>query len=203
MEARRKGQVAKSRDLTSVCVLVTGGVAIYLSSNLIFSNFRGIVENTWSKESFTNPAIFASPGFFAHILLCILLMIAPVVLSIVGASVILNLVQMKGLILSFDAMKLSFSHLNPLSGIKRLFSTISLIELVKSIFKSTIVFTAVYSILWPERNAFSELWRDVPGFLNFTGMLALKAPVSVRALHAGGECPGFLLPEGGRPKKTS
>jgi flagellar biosynthetic protein FlhB len=51
----------------------------------------------------------------------------------------------------------------------------SLTELVKSIFKLLIVSYAVYTVLWPERVALSELTgREASDFLSLTGMLALK-----------------------------
>ena len=174
-EAREKGQIAKSRDLTSVSVLIAGGVAIYLSRNLMFANFRQIFESAWSKESFSVPGHFAVSGFFTKMLSCIFIMIAPVLLTIVATAVILNLVQMKGFIISFKALRMSFGNLNPFSGFRRMFSLRSLTELVKSIFKLAIVSYAVYSVLWPERIAITELaGREVSDFLSLTGMLALK-----------------------------
>ncbi len=174
-EARRKGQVAKSRDLTSVGVLVTGGVAIYLSRNYVLSSFRRVIEYTWSKGSFTHPAIFASPGFFVKIILSVLLMMAPPILAMTATAVLLNLSQLKGFMVSFEAMNTSFGNIDPISGFQRMFSIRSLTELIKSILKMAIVSYAVYSVLWPEKGALAQLtWQNVPGFLSFTGMLALK-----------------------------
>ena len=174
-EARRKGQVPKSRDLTAVSVLITGGAAIYLSRNLILVNFRHIVESAWSKESFLGTGVFATTAFFTNILACIFMMLAPIVLVIVGTAVILNLAQMKGFILSFEALHISFGNINPLKGLKRMFSLRSLTELIKSVFKMAIVTYAVYSVLWPERVALSEMaGQEVSDFLSLTGILALK-----------------------------
>ncbi len=174
-EARKKGQIAKSRDLTSVSVLITGGVAIYLSRNLIFANFRRILESAWSKESFSEPLHFATSGFFPNVIVSIFTMLAPVILTILASAVILNLTQMKGFLISFEAMRMGFGNINPFSGFRRMFSLRSLTELVKSVFKLAIVSYAVYSVLWPGRTALSELaGRDVSAFLNLTAMLALK-----------------------------
>ncbi|MGA2402113.1 MAG: flagellar biosynthesis protein FlhB [Syntrophobacteraceae bacterium] len=174
-EARKKGQIPKSRDLTAVSILIAGGVAIYLSRNLMLANFRQVLESAWSKESFDVPGHFAVSGFSTNILACAFLMVAPVLLAIVGTAVLLNLGQMKGFIMSFKAMRMSFGNLNPFAGFKRMFSLRSLTELVKSVFKMAIVSYAVYSVLWPERVALSELaWAEVSDFLSLTGMLALK-----------------------------
>ncbi|MDR3557640.1 MAG: flagellar biosynthesis protein FlhB [Syntrophobacteraceae bacterium] len=173
-DARSKGQIPKSRDLTSTSVLVTGGVAIYLSRNHILSCFQQLVEYLWSKESFTHPGVFA-PGFFLTIMLSLLSMMAPVVLAIVLTAVILNLGQTKGLIVSFEALHVSFNNINPLSGLKKMFSLRSLTEFAKAILKMVIVSYVAYSLLWPERGAMADLaWQSAPDFLSFTGTLALK-----------------------------
>jgi len=174
-EARQKGQIAKSRDLTSVSVLITGGVAIYLSRNLMFANFRLIFESAWSKESFSVPGHFAVSGLFMKMLSCVFTMMAPVLLTIVATAVILNLIQTKGFIISFKSLRMSFGNLNPFSGLRRMCSIRSLTELVKSIFKLAIDAYAVYSVLWPERIAITELaGREVSDFLSLTGTLALQ-----------------------------
>ncbi len=174
-EAREKGQIAKSRDLTSVSVLIAGGVAIYMSRNLMLSNFRLILESAWSKESFSVPGHFATSGLFTKMLSCIFSMIVPVLLTIVATAVVLNLVQVKGFIISLKALRMSLGNINPVSGLRRMFSLRSLTELVKSIFKMAIVSYAVYSVLWPERVAITELaGREVSDFLSLTGTLGLK-----------------------------
>ena len=185
-EAREKGQIAKSRDLTSVSVLIAGGVAIYMSRNLMLSNFRLILESAWSKESFSVPGHFATSGLFTKMLSCIFSMIAPVLLTIVATAVVLNLVQVKGFIISLKALRMSLGNINPVSGLRRMFSLRSLTELVKSIFKMAIVSYAVYSVLWPERVAITELaGREVSDFLSLTGTLALKLLFRVAGIMFG------------------
>src|SRR5208337_4363772 len=157
---------------TSVSVLIAGGVAIYLSRNLMLANFRLIFESAWSKDSFSVPGHFAASGLFTKILSSVFIMIAPVLITIVTTSVILNLVQVKGFIVSFKALRMSFGNLNPFSGLRRMCSIRSLTELVKSIFKLAIVSYAVYSVLWPERIAITEpAGLEVADFLSLTGML--------------------------------
>ncbi len=174
-EARNKGQIAKSRELTAVGILITGGVAIYLSRNLILGRFRNILESAWSKESFSTPGYFAASELPMVILSSIFAMLAPVILTILATAVVLNVVQMKGAIFSFQAMRISLSNLNPLAGFKRMFSLRSLTELVKSVLKMMIVSYAVYSVLWPERGTLAALAQaEVSEFLQVTGMLSLK-----------------------------
>ncbi|MHC1725541.1 MAG: flagellar biosynthesis protein FlhB [Syntrophobacteraceae bacterium] len=174
-EARNKGQIAKSRDLTSVAVLLTGGLAIYLSRHLILAHFRKILESSWSRESFSVPGHFAVSDFSTGVLSSMLIMLAPVTATILVTAVVLNVAQMKGIIFSFEAMRISLSNLNPFAGFKRLFSLRALTEFIKSVFKMMIISYAVYSVLWPERGTLAGLAQaDVSEFLQVTGMLSLK-----------------------------
>jgi flagellar biosynthetic protein FlhB len=184
-EARKKGQIPKSRDLTAVSVLITGGVAIYLSRNLIFANFELIIKSMWSQECFCETDCF-SPGFLINIMVHTIFMFAPVMLTVVVTAVTINLAQMKGFILSFEAMRISLNNINPLAGFQRMFSLRSLTELIKSIFKIATVSYAVYSVLWPERLALSELTgREASDFLILTGTLALRLLFRVAAIMLG------------------
>jgi flagellar biosynthetic protein FlhB len=175
-QARERGQIAKSRDLTAVSILITGGMSIYLSRNIIFTHFHKILEAAWSKESFSVPGHFATSGLATEIILSIFMMLAPMVLTILATAIVLNITQMKGFILSLKAMRISFSNLNPLTGIKRMVSLRALAELVKSAAKLTIVLYAVFSVMWPERSVITGLaGGDVSAFMDLTCTLALKA----------------------------
>ena len=169
--------------MTAVSVLIAGGVAIYASRNLMLDNFRRIFESAWSNDSFSIPGHFAVSDLFRSTVVSFFLMLTPIVLTIVVTAVIFNLAQMKGFILSFEAMRISLGNLNPLGGLKRMFSLRSLAELVKSIFKLLIVSYAVYSVLWPERTALSELaGLEVYDCLRLIGMLGLKLLFRVAAI---------------------
>jgi flagellar biosynthetic protein FlhB len=182
-EARDKGQIPKSRDLTAVCVLLTGGVAIYSSRNLLLENFERILKLAWSKESFCDPTRLTAPGFFLSIIVPGLLMLAPVIVTVVVTAVVANLVQMKGFVFSFKALSMSLGNISPLNGFRRMFSLRSLIELIKSIFKMAIVSYAVYSVLWPGRIALAELaGRGPSDVLALTGTLALNLLFRVAAV---------------------
>ncbi len=204
-EARKKGQIAKSRDLTAVSILITGGGAIYLSRNLILANFRQIIESAWSTESFSVPGYFAVSSFSGDMIISMFSMLAPIVMTIVATAVILNLVQMKGFILSFEAMKISFGNLNPLSGFKKLFSLRSLTELIKSIFKMAIISLCRLLGAVARTRCFMRVGRagGMRFFVCLTGTLALKLLFRVAGIMLVLSFIDLSLPESGRREKIS
>jgi len=182
LEGRKRGQIAKSRDLTSVGILLAGGITIYLSKNLIYSQFQRLIESLWSQESFIDPGYFYS-GFATHLIFSVCYMIGPVVMALLITAVLLNVCQMKGFVISSEAMKISFSNMNPISGFRRMISLRSLTELIKSIAKITIVFWAIYSVLWPERASLLELaGAEISDIMQAIGMFGLKILIRVSGI---------------------
>lgn len=182
-EARNRGQVAKSRDLTAVSVLLSGGLAIYASSSFMLTHFRRILENVWTHDAFTTPGYLEVPGFSANIILSLCAMLSPVVLTILAAAVILNLTQIKGFLFSFEALRISLSNLSPAKGFRRIFSLRSLMELIKSALKLAVISYALYSVLWPERSSLFDLAQlDVGDAMRYIGILCLKVLIRVAAI---------------------
>ncbi len=182
-EARGRGQIPKSRDLTSVAVLVIGSLAVYFSGGLFLDSFRRMLETAWTREAFTTPGYFADSGFSFGLVTTMCLMIGPAALAMFVTAILLNLIQMKGFIFSHKAMKMGLSNLNPGGGFKRLFSLRSGTEVFKSLLKMLTVSYAVYSVIWPERAMLADLsGREVSDLLQVTGILSLNIIMRVAAI---------------------
>ncbi|MFZ2445911.1 MAG: flagellar biosynthesis protein FlhB [Syntrophobacteraceae bacterium] len=179
-QSRERGQIPKSRDLTAVGVLLLGSLGVYFSSGLILDRFRQLLETTWTRESFTVPGYFATSGFSTSVVISLFAMITPSVLVMLATAILFNMVQMKGFIFSFKALRVGLSNLNPGAGLKRMVSLRSLTELVKSCLKLLVVTYAVYSVMWPERAALAELsGREVAESMSVMGMLGLRIIIRV------------------------
>lgn len=79
--------------------------------------------------------------------------------SIAISAVIVGALQTRFL-LSFKPLKFDLNRINPVEGFKRLFSTRSLFELAKSIFKMIIVGYVAYTVIRPKFNSFG-LYSDM------------------------------------------
>ena len=181
-EARKRGQIAKSRDLTSVGALLTGGLTIYLSAGFIFSRFRQILELLWSRESFISPGYFSS-GFATKMIITVYSMITPIAIALLTSAVSLNVLQMKGFVIAPEALKLSFSNLNPINGLRRLCSLRSVTELIKSMLKLSIMFYAAYSVLHSNRVILYDLaGAQVSDIVQTVGNLGLKIVIRVTGI---------------------
>ena len=75
--------------------------------------------------------------------------LAPILATILVVGVISNLVQV-GLMFSQTALAPDFNRINPLTGLKRIFSARGMVELLKSLLKLTVIGYVVYAALSAE-----------------------------------------------------
>lgn len=156
-DARKKGQVAKSREITNGLELLAlflilkfwvGNIGIQFLE--LFDNiYKKIPELTTFWEG-TLPQRDVSI-VFRQMLLQVLSIIAPILLVGFLIAFITDVAQVKWRP-TLEPMKPKFSKLDPLKGFKKIFSANALVELVKSIAKIGLILYICYSYLkdkWP------------------------------------------------------
>ena len=154
-EARDKGQVAMSQDLGSAVVLIAGLAAIMLAGKSMARQLGHFARGQFAGEGWdggllTNAAAAAQLNDLAVRLLFILL---PVMGTLLLAAVLVNLFQIGFLFLP-DKLAPDISRLNPLAGLKRIFSLSGLMKLLFGIFKITVIVIVAF---WSLYNRYDEL----------------------------------------------
>lgn len=137
-EAREKGNVARSTEINSVLVLLTGLITLRVFSPWMFSQIKHEFYTTYALIE--NPVMSqtALRELFIHSLLVLGKLILPVVLCIVFIGIVANLMQI-GFLLTGKPLVPKFEKLNPLKGLQRMFGMRSLVELVKNLAKVAVV----------------------------------------------------------------
>lgn len=129
-DAKKKGQVAKSKEvslaLTLVaCTLIFAVLTPYLGGELkkaLYYFFGGLNQGEFTYEMLQKNTI--------DIVLSFMKIYLPVALPVMVVGVFANFIQ-SGFLLTGEAMKPKLSKLNPINGFKRMFSVRSLVELLK------------------------------------------------------------------------
>ncbi len=153
-DARKNGQVAKSRELDNAVGLITLFVILevfigYLSNGFqdvfrfVYGRIPDVFLNAGTEGGFTTDTI---QGMVIYIMLRILLLVAPFFIAGVLSVLVLNIFEVK-LKVTTEPLKPKFSKLNPLKGFKRIFSKDSIFELLKSIVKIVLIFGIAYSVI--------------------------------------------------------
>ena len=144
-EARKRGQVVNSREVTNFLMILSLTFIIfwifpYSSKNTIIL-LKGFIENSHNIDISGSNFIKLLSFTINKILLYVILPLA----SLVIMAMISSFVQQEGQInLSFDPLTPDISKLSPLSGLKRMFSMKSLVEFLKGIIKISIVGVILY-----------------------------------------------------------
>lgn len=146
-DARKKGQVAKSRDFPSaftfvVSILGTLYASSYLYKNIgtyLLKNFRAITSNI----EIANKA----GAYITEALQVIAICSFPIVIIVALVGVLVNFLII-GPVFSFKAMKFEFKKLNPVEGIKQKFKLKTLVELLKSMMKIIGAALIIYFAIW-------------------------------------------------------
>ncbi len=146
-EAREKGEVARSRELNTTLVLLTAAGTLLVMGGSIFTRLREILTNSFTVE---RDALFDPTTLHAMLQLRIteaLLMLLPLFAALIVGAVAGPL-MMGGGGFSTKAMAPKLSKLNPLSGLKRIFSLQGLMEFGKTLFKFVLIASIAGSLLW-------------------------------------------------------
>ena len=156
-DARKKGQVAKSREITNGLELLALFLILKLWVGHMGIQFLEIFNNVYSK--IPDILIFWQGTMpeqdvgilFRQMLFQVLLIVAPILAVGFMIAFITDVAQVKWKP-TLDPIKPKLSKLNPLKGFKKFFSLNALVELVKSILKIGLILYVCYSFLkdkWP------------------------------------------------------
>jgi type III secretion protein U len=148
-DARKKGDVWKSRDATATVVLVgwlvlggfVAGIAKTRISALCDALFAAITRG-WEVTGYAG-ALRSLGGQAAELTL----MIVAMLLVPAAALGMLTSFMQTGPVLTFDKVKPNFEHLNPAAGVKRMFSTDNLVEILKALAKTALLFMAGWLVV--------------------------------------------------------
>ncbi|HBA04521.1 MAG TPA: flagellar biosynthesis protein FlhB, partial [Clostridium sp.] len=131
-DAKKKGQVAKSKELSSALTLLAATLVIAILSSFVLK----VLSSSMTKYlgSYLNFQLSQESlvGLLIKIFIDIFKIFIPVAVPIMVIGVIGSIIQ-TGFIYTGDPLKPKFSKLNPISGFKRMFSIRSLVDLVKNL----------------------------------------------------------------------
>ncbi len=154
-DARKKGDVPRSRELTMTGVMLTGAMTLLFNVDPILQKVRGTLSSAFRIEraDIFNPrymgesfAAFTNNAFAGLVPFAIILL----------AAVFLGAMAIGGWSFSMTAVAPKGERLNPIKGLKRVFSANSLNELVKAMAKFFLV--AIIGLAW--------LWWSVEELLS-------------------------------------
>jgi flagellar biosynthesis protein FlhB len=149
-EAREKGQISKSKEITTALLLVSSYMIFRYTGAFVWQQLVTMANGIFvlipasfdfSLDFVVTLMVIAARGFFFAVL--------PLFAMGFMVAIIAEALQ-TGFVSSMDPLTPKVERINPLEGFKRMFSMTGMVELLKSIIKIAIVFWITFRALMEE-----------------------------------------------------
>lgn len=182
-KAREEGQIPRSRELTSLLVLLVGVCVLWFGGESLARRLAALLA---SGLRFDHSIVSDQNLILGQIILLIkqaMLALTPLIVGVVIIA-LLGPMMLGGLLFSPKSLGFKFDKLNPLPGIKRMFSAQTAAELVKAILKSVLVGCVAGAFVWSHWPEMMRLIAESPltamgNALNMVGLCALLVALGV------------------------
>ncbi|GAB6908866.1 Flagellar biosynthetic protein FlhB [Desulfosarcina cetonica] len=176
-DARSKGDVARSREFPSVFVLCGGIGVLFFGGGWMLEQMNGVMRTMYQNAGSLSISVENMNTLLWDILVDAFVILIPLMLVAMIVGIAGNVIQF-GFVLTGDKLTPDFAKMNPISGIGKLFSLRSLVELVKSIIKLLIIGGVAYAVMYRFLDQIPGLIRlSVGGILSFIGQAAFKISI--------------------------
>jgi flagellar biosynthetic protein FlhB len=183
-ELRKQGQVPHSKEISTAVLLIVA-----------YRVFAGQAESIWyrllsfAQEMFRqipsarNLNLGMFTGLFSYGVLTILMSILVLLAIIFATTIIVNMIQTQFLF-SGESMKPDLNKLNPMSGLKRIFSLKGLIQILITLVKILLVGYVTFSIILKHiGTVINAMVLDPFTIMVFTGQLVMEIATKVGWLY--------------------
>lgn len=182
-KAREEGQIPRSRELTSLLILLVGVCVIWLGGESLARRLASLLS---SGLRFDHSIINDPNLILGQIILLLkeaMLALMPLIVGVVVVALVAP-VMLGGLVFSTKSLAFKLDKLNPLPGIKRMFSAQTAAELMKAVMKSLLMGSMAGLFLWLHWPDMMRLISESPlvamgNALNMVGFCALLVVLAI------------------------
>ncbi|HEY8876328.1 MAG TPA: EscU/YscU/HrcU family type III secretion system export apparatus switch protein, partial [Roseateles sp.] len=134
-EARKRGQIARSPDATTLAVLAAAMLMAYAALLPALRGMSALMAHGLASVPALTGDPAAAANFIGEALRQALAVTAPLLFAVAVCSLLVGVLQSGGLVFSSTPLKPDFTRLNPVQGLKKLFSLRLLYEAAKNSLK--------------------------------------------------------------------
>ena len=147
-KARKEGQVAQSQEIGTAFLLIAAFVSLRVFAPMMLDRLMSLMH--WNFSAFYFAPEFDSVQFASRYIWAtfgeIILIFLPLALVVTATGLLVNIIQV-GWKPTTKPLKPKFSKLNPIKGVKKVFSMKMLLELVKALLKFTVILVTIFFVL--------------------------------------------------------
>ncbi|MEG1213453.1 MAG: flagellar biosynthesis protein FlhB [Leclercia sp.] len=182
-KAREDGQIPRSRELTSLLILLVGVCIIWLGGESLARRLAGMLT---AGLRFDHSMVNDQNLILGQIILLLkgaMIALLPLIIGVVLVAIV-SPVMLGGLVFSGKSLQFKFSKLNPLPGIAKMFSAQTAAELAKALMKCTLMGSVAGFFLWHHWPEMMRLISESPlsamsNALNLVGFCSLLVVLAI------------------------
>ena len=184
-QARKDGDVPRSREVGTFTVLMTAGAGLWMMGDSLVARLSNVLQNGLSldKEQIANPNLLVERifGDILGVMLACLPLAGAIMLVMLASPMVIG-----GWNFSAKSFMPNFGKLNPMRGLGNMVSTNALIELLKAIAKTLLVGAVAWFVVVSQKDAVIGLVTEPYGSAvpHLAGILAKAFLTMVGALGA-------------------
>jgi len=155
-DARKKGQVPRSRELNTMVIMALAAVALMMLGQTMLNDLSELMKSGFQpsrEDIFDGRAVLR---FFYQAIIDSLWLLLPF-FGLMMVAALLTPMSIGGWSFSVEALQPKLEKLNPLKGLKRVFSAKGLMELIKAFAKFTLVALVAIVVIWVKMDEFLQL----------------------------------------------
>ncbi len=184
-QARKEGQVAKSNELVMAISIMTLFLSVKVFIEYVGDGFFKAYRESFNyianigKEEFT---IKIGSVVMKEVMVNVIKIAIPFYLSAMISAIVVNISQFKWQVTA-KPLKPKFEKINPLKGLKRMFSKDKIAELIKAILKILVISIIVYTTINGHVDALTNLYSyTLTEGVKVVGDLVISLGIKIGAL---------------------
>jgi flagellar biosynthetic protein FlhB len=178
-ESRNKGEVAVSRELSSVILLSGSLLTLIISGVFVYEQFTEYIDWIYRLDF---KLIYTAEKFgdvISTTAWTLVKCVGPFFVASACLGFLSTFIQI-GFLYSPEILEVKLERLNPIQGFQRLFSKKALVEAVKGVFKFTVIIAITYNVMKNNIGSFlGFLHADAAQSLGFGKYLMVKLGFSI------------------------
>ncbi len=183
-EARKRGQIAMSREVNNWVMLFAATLLIAILSGAMMEKLTFLMQ-TYIEQAHNLPSMPGGLGVVLGQGLKQVLLIMAMPLTLLMAAAFLSPFIQVGPLFAPEVIKPDFSKISIIKGFIRLFSMRSIVELAKGVLKISAVGVVATIIIYPYFDKFEHLINmPISSMVNELGFLVVKMMVGVLIILA-------------------
>jgi flagellar biosynthetic protein FlhB len=137
-DARKKGSVSKSNDFTAMAIMAALAVTMYASGWDVLRQLLRMQQQILARVRVGGMGVDATAAWMGHLAAGMLSVLGPFLLTLAVTAVLVNVMQ-TGPVFSFHPITPDLTRINPMNGLKRVFSMRTVFDTIKSLIKLAVL----------------------------------------------------------------